>query len=107
MRTLFGHLTARGGMIFAAVLSLSAGSLNAKADECRITRPPELFTPGQATNVTFYTQRNIPCFFNFTRQPFAYFKQRVIKRPRGFYGISNILHGMYSTSEGLRRRRLF
>ena len=81
--------------ILLAVLLLLVGALNAKADECKKVPTIFGFRPGETTEGTFYTSKNTPCVINFTVSPYAYFKQRVTKRPHGFYGISSLIHGAY------------
>jgi len=76
------------------ILFLLAGALNAKA-ECKLVPNPFNFNPGGTTDIAFYTQRNTSCTLSFQRNPYAYFKMKVTKRPRGFYGISNAIRGLY------------
>jgi len=89
------HFRRAAVAILPAVLLMLAGALNAKADGCKINPAPFRISPGGATDVTFDTQKNTACTVNFTRDSYAYFKMRVAKKPRGFFGVSNVIRGMY------------
>lgn len=78
---------------FLAFVLLLFGNLSVKADECR--PGPFGFRPGETTDLTFNTRKNTPCTVNFTLNSYAYFKQRVTRRPRGVYAVSNYIYGTY------------
>jgi hypothetical protein len=86
--------------ILPAVLLLVVGALDAKADECKSEPRPFGFRPGEAKEVTLYVKKNTPCTVTFGRNPFAYLKQNVTKRPRGSYGVTNYIHGAYRPPSG-------
>jgi hypothetical protein len=81
--------------IFLAVLVLFVGALDAKSDECNHPNPYGFGPTRTTVEVPLTVKKNTLCTVSFTRYPMAYFRQKVIKRPRGFYGVSNFIHGLY------------
>jgi len=91
----YSHCSREVAGIFLAVLLLLVGASDARSDECKHPNPYG-FGPARTTvAVPLTVKKNTPCTVSFTRNPMAYFKQKVIKQPRGFYGVNNFIHGLY------------
>src|SRR5215467_8494096 len=91
-----GHPAILFLVIFATLSSVST----TRADNCTVVPSPINFGGLQEKDVTIYVKRDTPCTVTFGRVPFAYFQQKVTKRPRGIYGVANTIYGAYRPPDG-------